>query len=225
MKNKKAILLDFYGTVVYEDYSVIDSICEQIKSNSNSNPSNQEIGYYWWDCFNTMCSNSFGEMFESQRMLELRSIEKTLGKFNANIDPVKVSQLLFDYWAKPPIFPESKEFLEKVELPVCVVSNIDRQDILQAIQHHNLDVTHIVTSEDARSYKPRSEIFRFALNKLSLTPDDVLHIGDSITSDILGAQSLGIRAVWINRHNKTRKNNILPDIECSNLCDLFKVEL
>jgi FMN phosphatase YigB (HAD superfamily) len=30
----------------------------------------------------------------------------------------------------------------------------------------------------------------------------VVHIGDSLTSDVEGAQALGINTVWINRKNK-----------------------
>lgn len=38
----------------------------------------------------------------------------------------------------PPIFEESKEFFEKSPVPIYIVSNIDRNDILQAIEFHGL---------------------------------------------------------------------------------------
>jgi 2-haloalkanoic acid dehalogenase type II len=225
MREKKAILLDFYGTVVYEDDKVIDSICQKIKESANCQASKSEIGTYWWDCFYELVSNSFGGKFETQRILELKSLEDTIKYFQAEINPSEESQLLFDYWTRPDIFPDAKEFLEKTDVPVCIVSNIDREDILRAIDYHNLKIEYLVASEEARSYKPRPELFKMALDRLSLTPDEAVHVGDSLVSDVFGAQNLGIKAVWVNRKNKTRKNDIVPDKECINLLELLNVKL
>ncbi len=41
-----------------------------------------------------------------------------------------------------------------------------------------------------------------ALKKVNLQPDEVVHIGDSLSSDIKGASALGINTVWINRDGK-----------------------
>ena len=35
-----------------------------------------------------------------------------------------------------------------------------------------------------------------------VTADEVIHIGDSLSSDVKGANSLGIRALWLNRFGK-----------------------
>jgi len=50
---------------------------------------------------------------------------------------------------------------------------------LQAVlNHHGITVDIVVTSEDARAYKPRPEPFRLALQRLGLAATDVIHIGD-----------------------------------------------
>ena len=41
-----------------------------------------------------------------------------------------------------------------------------------------------------------------ALQKTGLKPNEVIHIGDSIGSDVKGAKSMGIRALWLNRSDK-----------------------
>ena len=102
----------------------------------------------------------------------------------------------------PPIFEDSKEFFEKSPLPVYVVSNIDTADILEAMDFHGLKAAGVFTSEDAKSYKPRKELFELALKKSGLNADEVIHIGDSLSSDVKGANSLGIRALWLNRFGK-----------------------
>ena len=87
-------------------------------------------------------------------------------------------------------------------LPVCIVSNIDTRDLLAASNHAGWTWQHVVTSESCRSYKPRAAMFMAALEKLNCAAHDVLHIGDSLTSDVAGAQKLGIDTVWLNRKGR-----------------------
>ena len=47
------------------------------------------------------------------------------------------------------------------------------------------------------------ELFELALQKTGLTPDEVIHIGDSISSDVKGASALGINTLWLNRFGKS----------------------
>jgi len=71
-----------------------------------------------------------------------------------------------------------------------------------AIKYHGLNPAGVFTSEDARAYKPRRELFELALSKTGLNPDEVIHIGDSISSDVKGASALGIKTLWLNRSGK-----------------------
>lgn len=197
----KAFFVDFYGTVVHEDGEVIKKITEIIiKTGKSEIPS--EIGSFWWNDFQTMFMNSFGETFETQRALEEKSLVHTLEKFGSDADPKELSGMMFAHWVKPPIFDDSKEFFEKSPLPIYIVSNIDTADIMQAVEYHGLKPAGVFTSEDARSYKPRRELFELALQKTGLKPDEVIHIGDSISSDVKGASELGINALWLNRFGK-----------------------
>lgn len=56
---------------------------------------------------------------------------------------------------------------------------------------------HIVLSEEVGVQKPDPLIFEKALALDSLSPDEVLMIGDSWTSDVLGARRAGIDQLWI----------------------------
>jgi 2-haloacid dehalogenase/putative hydrolase of the HAD superfamily len=131
--------------------------------------------------------------------LEYQSLKKTIEHFESTADATKLTNLMFEHWVKPPIFEDAKVFLEKCPVPVYIVSNIDTADILQAIAFHNLTPTGVFTSEDARSYKPGKELFEYALEKTGLTVKDVVHIGDSMSSDVNGAKTLGIHPIWLNR--------------------------
>ena len=198
----KAFFTDFYGTIVHEDGEIIKQITKIITDTGNAE-NLSGIGSFWWKDFQDMFLNSYGETFETQRALEEKSLVHTLEKFGSDADPKELSAMMFAHWVKPPIFEDSKEFFEKSMLPIYIVSNIDTADIIQAIDYHGLKPAGVFTSEDARSYKPRKELFELALQKTGLKPDEVIHIGDSISSDIKGASVVGINTLWLNRFGKS----------------------
>ena len=68
-----------------------------------------------------MFLNSFGDTFETQRSLEEKSLKHTVQHFPSSQDYKELSQLLFDHWIKPPIFEDSKEFLQEF-LFICLLS-------------------------------------------------------------------------------------------------------
>ncbi len=213
----KAVFIDFYGTVVYEDGEVIQKVSQEIFVSGKVNDKS-EIGSYWWNEFQTAFNNAYGDSFKAQRILEYKSLEKTIKHFKSSADAVKLSNLMFRHWIEPPIFEESKQFFELCPVPIYVLSNIDRADVLQAIKYHGLKPAGVFTSEDAKSYKPRKELFEFALNNVGLSAGEVLHIGDSLSSDIKGASSVGINAIWVNRNNREIPSGVTA---VKNLIEIF----
>ena len=217
----KAVFIDFYGTLVHEDGEIIKNITKRIAAGRNISPA--EIGLYWWNVFEKLFTSSFGENFKTQRFLEKLSLEKTLDYFNSEESAEALSSMMYEHWGKSPLFPESREFLSRCPHPVYIVSNIDARDLKAATAFHGLHVTGAVTSEDAHAYKPRSELFRCALEAADVEPFEAIHIGDSLTGDIIGAQTSGIEAVWLNRGKKKTPENVKYSVE--NLTDFFNLNI
>ena len=86
----KAFFVDFYGTVVHEDGEIIKKIT-QIIYDTGKVENKSEIGPFWWNDFQTMFTNSYGDCFETQRVLEAKSLEHTLTKFcsTANVNELR----------------------------------------------------------------------------------------------------------------------------------------
>ena len=190
----------------------------KIKETSSEDCTIQEIGQYWWKSFSNMFHESYGKSFDNQRNLGRTSLRTTIDYFKSDCIAEEIIQEQFEHWQKPGIY-EDALFLSR-KLPIYIISNIDTSDVMTAIRFHNLKVTGVITSEDVRSYKPRSEIFVEALRRYELKVAEVLHVGDSLTSDVVGAQALGIRAVWINRMNKLKPDHIQPDYIIKKLTEL-----
>ncbi|WP_088104208.1 HAD family hydrolase [Halalkalibacter urbisdiaboli] len=220
----KAIFLDFYGTVVHEDGEIISDICNRIKVNSKKEDvTSAEIGRFWWNEFYHFFIESYGDTFLSQRELERISLRNTLNHFNSTSKENELSEMIFKHWMKPEIFKDSLEFFEQNTNPIYILSNIDRSDILEAINLHQLSVKEVITSEDVKSYKPRSEMFEYALKQSKLSPEEVIHVGDSLSSDVTGAKNVGIKSVWVNRNNKKINGNVQPDFAVTTLPDIFNI--
>lgn len=219
----QAILLDFYGTVVEEDDAYILKVCQEIAEASSATVTAAEVGSYWSRLFSQMCAESFGASFRSQKELEHLSLKQVLEHFKANLDSDRLSQIIIAYWSKPALFPDSKAVLAECRIPICLVSNIDKAELQSALSHHNLSFNWITTSEDCRAYKPRREMFDKALSLLGLPAEKVLHVGDSYGSDIQGAKSLKIPALWINRKNRRvpQPENI-PDYMSADLTGILR---
>ena len=218
--NDKSGVYRFYGTVVHEEGEVIKQVSQEIYSTGKVTDKS-EIGTYWWNEFQKAFNSAYEDSFETQRKLEYESLKKTIEYFNSTANAKELSDLMFAHWIKPPIFEESKQFFEMCPVPIYVVSNIDRDDVLKAIEYHGLKPNGIFTSEDAKSYKPRKELFQFALNSTGWSAEQVVHIGDSLSSDIKGASAVGINAIWINRSKREIPNGVTA---VENLLEVYNTD-
>ena len=211
----KGILLDFYGTCVAEDDEIIDRIISKIAAQSHAPP--DEILKSWK--FNEVCGVSFGPAFQSQKNIEISTLQAVLNQFQVDLNVLELSDELFKYWSRPRVYADTLEFLNQQEVPVIVVSNIDNFFLESAVREINFDFHDTVTSEDARAYKPRGEIFSLALERNGLKPDEVIHIGDSYSSDVLGAYRFGIDVAWVNRNSRI-KHDGLASFEVATLSEI-----
>jgi putative hydrolase of the HAD superfamily len=86
---------------------------------------------------------------------------------------------------------------------------------------------HIYTSADVGLRKPHPDIFRQVLDDWGMSPDEVIMVGDTLNADVLGAHSVGMRGIWIDRgpvspwsHNDVSQAYIVPDVTIRQLAEL-----
>lgn len=218
MEVAEAVFIDFYGTVVHEDGEIIREI-SQIIFETGCVEEKSQIGAFWWKEFQALYTDAYGDRFQTQRALEYISLQRTLEHFHSSADAAELSSRMFAHWRKPPAFEESKRFFAVCPVPIYIVSNIDRADILEAVRFHGLTSAGIFTSEDAKAYKPRKELFELALKRSGKKADEVVHIGDSLSSDVKGAGAVGIRAIWLNRSRREVPEGV---VAVGNLMEVFQ---
>ena len=80
-----------------------------------------------------------------------------------------------------------------------------------------------VFSQDHGVEKPDLRIFRIALEKAGCSKDELLHVGDSLESDVKGTFEAGVRNVWLNRFGLENDTEIKADYELSSLLELLEI--
>ena len=80
-------------------------------------------------------------------------------------------------------------------------------------------------AQDYGYEKPDPMIFSIALEKIGCKNTELLHIGDSLKSDVLGANNAEIKSVWLNRTKEKNETEIIPDFEITSLLDLLDILL
>jgi putative hydrolase of the HAD superfamily len=84
---------------------------------------------------------------------------------------------------------------------------------------HHFDV--IVISAELGAAKPDATVFSHVLDRLSVTPGQTWHVGDSLKNDVAGALNAGLTAVWLNRWGRRRQDNDpAPHHEVCSLAEL-----
>ena len=131
---------------------------------------------------------------------------------------------LYDWYQRPEQWQPYPEVLETLTsahergLIQGVISDWGT-DLIPILHAH--DVTRhldfVVASASVGTAKPHPDIFRFALARAELQPDEVLYVGDSYISDVLGARAVGIRPVLIDREGRA------PALDCPVVTSLLEV--
>lgn len=123
-------------------------------------------------------------------------------------------------------YPETLEALENLKslTRLAIVSNADDSFLLPILKSYNVNGIELaLTSEAARAYKPHPRPFRLALERMGLHPEEAIYVGDHPFDDVLGAHSVGIPTVWINRNGLDYDPKMpRPDYTISNLMELTR---
>lgn len=98
-----------------------------------------------------------------------------------------------------------------------------------AVSNGNADVhkvglgNYFVGSVSAQSCgvaKPHIDIFHAAARTLQCAPDEVLHVGDDIHLDVVGAIDAGMQAAWLNRDAKVWNHPHTPHLTTTDMAQL-----
>ncbi len=117
-------------------------------------------------------------------------------------------------------YPDALDALARLaaRVPVAALSNgnADLQRI--GLMHH---FEFQLGSREYGAGKPDAGFFHAACKRLGVARGEVLHVGDHVDMDVIGAARAGLRSCWINREGmRWERDEPRPDLEFSNLTAL-----
>ncbi|MGD8545044.1 MAG: HAD family hydrolase [Candidatus Bathyarchaeota archaeon] len=110
------------------------------------------------------------------------------------------------------LYPEVKDVLMKLKqkgLKLGLISTGYEEGIHFILRKVNLEKATfdvIVGVDTIEKVKPDPDIFRYAINKLNVRPEEAIFIGDNVESDYKGAEKAGLHALLIDRTEKQQSD-------------------
>ncbi|KQO00718.1 HAD family hydrolase [Paenibacillus sp. Leaf72] len=151
---------------------------------------------------------------------------KALGVDNPELGAILAEQFPAERRARPIVYDETFRLLDalkgKYKLLLLTNGSPDlQQEKLTGVPQLAPYFDHIIISGAFGEGKPAASIFRHALERLGIEPEQGIMVGDKLTTDILGANTIGMDSVWINRHDAVRSDEIVPTYEIKHLEELL----
>ncbi len=214
----RAVTFDAFGTLIDTGRDVLIHVSRAVCQDHRPSLAPEKLLETWDRYF-------FGAQYDEFQNLAVTtedSLAKTLADYGIEAEPRPYVEMLERMWSHARAYPETARVLARLDgLPRAVVSNADDAFLKEILSKNGLAFDHVVTSEGARAYPPRARIFEVALERLRAEPEQVVHVGDSLTADVEGAGRLGIRTVWVNRTGVVRgTTDPQPDHEIADLTPL-----
>lgn len=167
-----------------------------------------------------------GEM--TQEILHVERFRRFLASENRADDPKAVADRFAELLGRQAIpLPGAENLVRTLSgrVPVAILTNG-----ITVIQRSRLARTplaqcfsRVVISQEVGASKPDPRIFEIALDGTSAS--DALMIGDSLSSDILGANRAGIDSCWFNPKGKTCPDHIRPTYTAATLDECLRIAM
>lgn len=207
---KKAVLFDFWGTLVQQGaYSPLKQTYRFMRPR--------------------MHFGQFVEKFERVAMTKKYDDQIQMFKDAAEALDCRVPDWVIDklvgVWNKSKLlakpYPETMEALEMLKkkgVKIAIVSNTFTQSVDGLLEKFGMDKLFdaVCFSCDIGSLKTDPGLIQAALDKLGVTKEETVLVGDSLETDIAGAEKAGVTPVLIDRkdtRNYTNKIKSLLEVE------------
>ena len=203
----KAVFVDYMGTTVDEHSSEMAEIVRRICKNSNIHDPKQ-VQRFILDNRRRYEADSCLDAYLTQDEIVDRLISDMVEQIGLTDDPSALRGLIRSYWVNAPVFADARIFFERCPVPIYIITNIGLPYMEQALRRNDLKAAGVISADAARAYKPHRETFDEALRISGCTPGEVVHIGDSYDTDVMGARGVGIRPVLLLRRRVRQHDDV-----------------
>lgn len=221
----EVLSFDCYGTLIDWESGILAAL-KTILLNHQVNLEDEQI----LEIYAQSESNHQGGDYLKYREILKKVVQDFCQRTNITPSESELNYLAesLKYWEP---FPDTVEALKalKKRYKLTIISNIDDDLFADTAKHLEVELDWIITAEQVKSYKPSLQNFEFAIQRMGISPDKLLHVAESIYHDIIPTKSMGLTAVWVNRRKDkegfgaTVPASGTPDVEVPDLKSLVSL--
>ena len=104
---------------------------------------------------------------------------------------------------------EALEFTRKYKVGLVSVTGVSPGRLVRGVMKTQGILKYfdaLSFSDEVKWVKPNVKLFQHAIDELGVSPEETVHIGDSLKGDVVGAINAGMRVIWV----KTKDQEYLP---------------
>ena len=203
----KAVFIDYLGTTVDEHSAEMSEIVRRLCKNSSLHDPRQ-VQRFILDNRRRYEADSYLDTYLTEDEIVTRLILDMEAQIGLRDNPAVLCDLIHSHWINAPLFPDAKTFFDRSPVPIYIITNNGLLYMEQALRRNGLKAAGVVSANTARVYKPHREIFDEALRVSGYTPGEVVHIGDSYDTDVVGARGAGISPVLLLRGRARQHDDV-----------------
>jgi len=177
---------------------------------------------------NAQCWADLEKGLITQEELRVRRFRELLEYYEIEADLEDVPQLYVEALShQAPLLPGVLEAVKELSAlaPIAIVTNG-----IPYVQHGRFDrselrpyIKKLVISGEEGFFKPDPRLIEVALQRMGCKKERALMVGDSLGSDILGAQRAGVDSCWYNPAAKPCTLEKEPDYTIKDLQEIKKI--
>ena len=227
----KHVIFDCFGTLIStgnESLKATKQILDNISSNNSIDIDAREFYKDWKKIKKEMMS---ADEFQTEKKLFELSLADTFHKYGIKADAsIEVEPMIKSLFGDRRAFPDVKETLEMLDelgAEYAIGSTTDTDSLMYYLEMNQLEFKHIYTSEDMKVYKPKKAFYETIIEMTGWNREECLFVGDSIIDDVMGPQSIGMKAVLLDRSGTFNRdeNDVKPDYVISSLTEIKSILL
>ena len=228
MSKVTTVIFDVYETLLQNEHHFWHETFDTIIREQRLSISRESLWKAWLQLDQSFRANRIqpGAPFQTYYDGWRECFERTFAALWLEGDASAASRRSFLDLSRRPTYPDTLKALRAVQRGwrTAVLSNADDDYLLPALKRLGFKFDAVLSSEQARAYKPHPSLFQEILNRLGVSPEESVYVGDRQFEDVKGASQIGMRTVWINRGGAPLNPNLpSPDHQIRSLLELPRV--
>lgn len=231
LKPIKAITFDLDDTL-YDNYAIIRNAEASLKSLLQQQyPRVAQLTTEQWSSIRASILDETPMMYHDVSLMRLTTLTRAFSVVGYNKEDGKRSaQHCYD------TFYNARSDFSVASSTVECLQALAKRVPIAAITNGNVDCqqiglgkvfSYVLRPSLKHASKPHSDLFDHMAQLLDLPSQSILHVGDNLINDVLGALSAHYQAAWLAVDRPMNLDNepvtLLPHIQLTSLEDLFKL--